>query len=72
MHVYFIESVILIRWDRFDEQKQLIRWTVISVLVVYDHFAEMKTGESEVYGKKYWDIFYLMNFKCLFMFDFQI
>ena len=36
MRVYFIESVILIRRDRFDEQKQLIRWTAISVLVVYD------------------------------------
>ena len=36
MGVYFIESVISIRWNRFDEQKQLIRWTVISVLTVYD------------------------------------
>ena len=37
MRVYFIESDILIRWHHFDEQKQLIWWTAISVLVVYDH-----------------------------------
>ena len=37
MRVYFIKSVISIQWHRFDEHKQLIWWTVISVLVVYDH-----------------------------------
>ena len=41
MRVYFIESVISIWRDRFDEQKQLIWWTVISVLMVYDQLIQL-------------------------------
>ena len=44
MRGYFIESVILIQWDRVDEQEQLIRWTVISVLVVYDQKNSLMTS----------------------------
>ena len=47
MRVYFIESDISIRWHRFDEQKQLIRWTVISVLMVYDQKDSLKAFTSK-------------------------
>ncbi len=49
--VHFIELAAFIRWNIFDVIKHYFRWTVISVLVVYDHFSlDIKTANDRIFG----------------------